>query len=199
MAQVSSQVQSVPLAVSQCLRVAAVRSHISPYQLIAMATSKGTPASAASGSIGVRQTLQKRALKFKLSDKSMAGMAVDPAVEDAEVSSFGMTSAMIGAAAAPVKASGFSPDLKKRRETVEQFFGRTPAQPTTLAPPPPFPTGSSGSSDVHSASSSCPASMKCAHVWPTWQHAVSCKSSSPCRWRRSRLTWHPSWSPSSAT
>ena len=116
-----------------------------------MATSKGTPASAASGSIGVRQTLQKRALKLKMSDKSMAGMAVDPAVEDAEVSSFGMTSAMIGAVAAPVQASGFSPDLNKRREAVEELFGRIPAQPTALAPPPPFPTRSSGSSDVHSA------------------------------------------------
>ena len=78
---------------------------------------------------------------------------MDTPKAEEEVASFGMTSAIIGAVSNPPGASsGFSPDLKRKREAIAELFGRAPVQPTELAAPPLFPVGSSSSStgDVHS-------------------------------------------------
>ena len=81
----------------------------------------------------------------------MSDMVVDKPEAVAEVASFGMTSAMIGRVSAPQGASsGFSPDLKRKREAVAELFGRAPVPPIDLPHPPPLPGGSSSSGDVHS-------------------------------------------------
>ena len=111
-----------------------------------MATSKGTSASVASGStgsIGVRQTLQRRALKLKISEKNMS---VD--APEAEESTFGLTSAMISSvnvpAAAPSQSHAYSPELKRQREAIEELFTRDRGPQLTLPVPPPLPGANAG-------------------------------------------------------